>query len=315
MRRDVLVAVAAGVLGALLLVAAWRGSLVGVFAGLLLSPLPLAMTALGLGLTYLPLAIVSGAVTVAVMTGSFGLAAVYLVVDAAPVAILTRIGLAAQATRPLEGRVIGLTLIALTFAAVTLMVTGLAAFPAGPDGIEASLREQLVKLLAEVQAAGGPGRPQVPEAIVTAMARLFPGAAGWNWCFRALLCAGLGQSLLARDGFARWPTPAYRTLAVPGWYIGAFWAAAFAGWLTPGDVGFVAANTAAVLSLPLVLQGLAVVHCAAARAGFGRGVLFAFYTVALVAAGAALALIVILGVMDHFLQLRARLLATRTGGQ
>ena len=97
MRRDVLVAVAAGVLGALLLVAAWRGSLVGVFAGLLLSPLPLAMTALGLGLTYLPLAIVSGAVTVAVMTGSFGLAAVYLVVDAAPVAILTRIGLAAQA--------------------------------------------------------------------------------------------------------------------------------------------------------------------------------------------------------------------------
>ena len=100
MRRDVLVAVAAGVLGALLLVAAWRGSLVGVFAGLLLSPLPLAMTALGLGLTYLPLAIVSGAVTVAVMTGSFGLAAVYLVVDAAPVAILTRIGLAALISLP-----------------------------------------------------------------------------------------------------------------------------------------------------------------------------------------------------------------------
>ena len=154
------------------------------------------------------------------------------------------------------------------------------------------------------------------NTLIAAMARFLPGAAAWNWAFRAVLSAVLGQTLLARDGFARWPTPAYRTVAVPGWYIGVFWLAAFAGWLAPGDAGFIIANAAAILSLPLVLQGLAVVHVAIAQFGFGRMALVGFYGLALVAAGAAIALIVIVGVMEHFLQMRARLLARpRDGGE
>src|ERR1700679_1008654 len=69
--RNSMIAAAAGTLGGVLLVAAWQQSLLGVMLGLIFSPLPLAMTALGLGLTYLPVAVMGGAVAVMVLTGSF----------------------------------------------------------------------------------------------------------------------------------------------------------------------------------------------------------------------------------------------------
>ena len=320
MKRDALIAVAAGVLGALLLVAGWRGSFLGVALGMMFSPMPLAMTALGLGLRYLPLSILAGAVAVTAVTGSFALAALYVVVDAAPVAILTRIDLLAQkraAMDPpqgLRGWDLGLVVALLAFAAVLVMAAGLAAFPSGPNGMEAALRERLTELVAQVPMAGNDA--QAKDALVQGLARVLPGAAAWNWAFRALISAVLAQMFLARDGFARWLTPAYRTFAVPGWYIGVFWVAAVAAWLAPGDAGYVVANAVAALSLPLVLQGLAVVHVAIASFGYGRMALVAFYGVALVLAGAAVALVVMLGVMEHFFQIRARLLSRpRNGGK
>lgn len=320
MKREPLIAVAAGVLGALLLVAAWRGSFLGVVLGTMFSPMPLAMTAFGLGLVYLPLAIAAGAVTVMALTGSFALAALYVVVDAAPVAILARIGLAAAKRAAMEpparvgGADMGLVVAILAFAAVLVMAAGLTAMPSGPDGLEAALRVRLDELVAQVKTAGN--NDAAKAALSQGLARILPGAAAWNWAFRALISAVLAQKFLARDGFARWPTPAYRTLAVPGWYVGVFWVAAIAAWLMPGNAGYIVANAVAALSLPLVLQGLAVVHVAAASFGYGRMALVGFYGVALVLAGAAVALIVMLGVMEHFFQIRARLLSrARNGGE
>src|SRR5262249_51845585 len=123
MRREALIAVAAGALGAMLLVAAWRGSVFGVLLGLMFSTMPLAMTALGLGLPYLPLGVMSGLVTVTVLTDSVVLAILYVVVDAAPVAILTRVGPALdRAAEPDKGRVLGIATAMLAIAAVALMV-------------------------------------------------------------------------------------------------------------------------------------------------------------------------------------------------
>lgn len=320
MKRDALIAVAAGVLGALLLVAAWRGSFLGVALGMMFSPMPLAMTALGLGLRYLPVSIFAGAIAVTALTGSFALAALYVVVDAAPVAILMRIDLMAQKRATMDppqgirGGDLGLVVAILAFAAVLVMAAGLATFPSGPNGMEAALRDRLTELVAQVPNAGG--NDEAKAALTQGLARVLPGAAAWNWAFRALISAVLAQGFLARDGFARWATPAYRTIAVPGWYIGVFWVAAVAAWLMPGDAGYVVANAVAALSLPLVLQGLAVVHVAVASFGYGRMALVAFYGVALVLAGAAIALVVMLGVMEHFFQIRARLVSRpRNGGE
>jgi len=322
MKRNSMIAAAAGALSGILLVAAWQGSVFGVVLGLVFSPLPLAMTALGFGLSYLPVAVVSGAMAVAVLTGSVALAAIYLVFDGLPVAILARAGLAAErVTRavtppeeaaPVSGQAIGIPIVCLTIAAVALMATGLAMFPAGPDGLEAGLIARLDRLVTESGMLH-----DLPDAaratLVKTMVRVLPGAAAWNWSFRALMSVVVGQALLARDGFARWPTPAYRSLAVPGWYVGSFWVATIAAMVASGDTGFIIANAAMVMSLPLVLQGLAVVHCAAARFGLSRMALIAFYGVALVAAGPALVLIVALGMMEHFSQMRRRM-AAHNGG-
>jgi len=202
----------------------------------------------------------------------------------------------------------------LAFAAVLAMAAGLVTFPSGPDGLEAALRDRLTELLAQMPTTSG--KEEAKAALAQGLARILPGAAAWNWAFRALISAVLAQRFLARDGFARWPTPAYREIVVPGWYVGVFWVAAIAAWLIPGDTGFIVANAVAALSLPLVLQGLAVVHTAAAAFGYGRMALVAFYGVALVVAGAVIALVVMLGVMEHFFQIRARLWSrTRNGGE
>jgi hypothetical protein len=316
MRRDVVLAVAAGVLGALLLVAAWHGSVLGVALGLLFSPLPLAMATLGLGLYVLPVAVVAGAATVMVLTGSAAGAAIYLLVDVVPVALLTRIGLEAE-HRAVAGRDLGLAIVTLALVALALMMVGLALFPAGPDGIEAALRTWLQQQFTQAGAFRGvpEARGVTPAVMIDALASALPGAAAWNWSCRALVSTAIGQWLLARDGFARWPTPAYRTIAVPGWYIGVFLAVVVAASLLPATAGFLAATSAAVLSLPLVLQGLAVVHCAAAKLAFGRLALVVFYMMALIAIGASPLLVAVLGIVEHFVKLRARIAAAQDGGR
>ena len=324
MTRTSTIAVLAGALGGLLLVAALRQSVLGVLFGAMLSPLPLAMVVFGLGPTFLPLAIVSGAVTVAVMAqGSYALATVYLAVDAAPIVVLSRLGLVAGADgRPVGGAAVGRTVSWLVVAAFAAVVAGLAMMSVGPDGIEATLRSRLDAFL-PVAAADGAGAAQTGgldfaaarAEMVHAIAGFLPGAAAWNWCLRAILSAGLGQMMLTRMNLAMWPTPDYRGFEAPKWFFALFGLTALAAAGLKDDAGFIAGNAAAILSLPLVLQGLAVVHTAAARAKHRLVLLIGFYVLALAAASISVVALVGLGLMDSFLHIRTRYLARRTGGE
>ena len=333
MIRPSTIAVVAGALGALLLVAALRQSVLGVLVGAMLSPLPLAMVAFGLGGALLPLAIVSGAVTVMVVTGSFPLATAYLALDAAPVAVLSRLGLAAmlKGGTPLPGSDVGRTVSWLVLAAVAAVVTGLAmasmGSAAGSDGIEAALKAQLDQFLAaatpsEATAPGSADFAAARAEMARQVAGLLPGAAAWNWCSRAILSAGLGQLMLTKMSLAMWPTPDYRGFEAPKWFFALFGAAAIAAMGLRNDAGFIAGNAATILSLPLVLQGLAVVHSAAAGTKQRLIWLAAFYVGALVTASISWTLmigcwglLVGLGAMDSFLQIRARYLTRASGGE
>jgi hypothetical protein len=317
MNRVALLAVAAGVFGATLLVAAMSGSVLGVAFGLLLSPLPLAMAVLGLGPVALPVAVVGGATTMMVLTGTFVGPLVYVVNDALPVAILlrqARVGGPSPGSPP--GSVnIGAATAWLAVIGVGVMVAVLAAVPTDPDGLEATLRVGIEKLIAEVIKAQGeqPDLTQAAEAFKASVA-IMPGAAGWNWCLRAIVSAVIAQAALTRMGYAGLATPAYRGFAVPAWFIAAFWATAATAWAAPGDIGYVATNAAGVLCLPLLLQGLAVVHCGIGRienAGFW---LVGFYVLALLTAALSFVVLVTLGVVDHFLKLRQRMTAPPQGG-
>jgi len=148
--RTSAIAVVAGALGAALLIAALRQSFLGILLGAMLSPLPLAMTAFGLGGAFLPVAVVGGAVTVMVLSGSAALAVVYLVVDAAPAVVLSRLGLAAAKADPntgASGQALARMVCGLALGAVVVVVGGLFLLPIGPDGIEAAVRARLDEVL------------------------------------------------------------------------------------------------------------------------------------------------------------------------
>jgi len=294
----------------------------GVMVGAMLSPLPLAMVVFSLGVAYLPVAVMAGAVTMTVMTGSFPLAAVYLAVDAAPVAILSRMGLTAvwDAGKPtISGAVVARTVCWLVLVAFAATVISLVMMPAGEGGLEAVLRARLDQVLpalpAETPAAGEMDFATARAELVRSMAGLLPGIAAWDWCLRVILSAGLGQMMLTKMNLAMWPTPAYRGFEAPHWFIALFGATAIGAVVLTDDAGFIASNAAAILSLPLVLQGLAVVHCIAARLKYRLAWLAGFYVLALVTAGISSVILVGLGVMDNFLQIRGRYLAPRAGGE
>jgi hypothetical protein len=277
----------------------------------MLSPLPLAMTAFGLGGVFLPVAVVGGAVTVAVLSGSFAFAVVYLVLDAAPAVVLSRIGLAAARTNPnapAPGDVLARTVCGLAVGAVVLVVGGLFLLPTGPEGIEAAVGARLDEILTAVPVDPAAGAELVKSRaqIVEAMAAVLPGAAGWNWCLRALLSAVLAQAMLKRMGLALWPTPDYRGFEVQRWFFLLFAGSAAAALMLKGDAGYVAGNAAAVLSFPLLLHGLAVAHSGARAVRQGPVLLVLFYLVTLLTVPASFVLLIGLAVADHVLALRGR---------
>ncbi len=323
MTRFSTIAVVAGALGAVLLVAAMRQSLFGVMLGAMLSPLPLAMAVLGLGVNFLPLAVVSGAITVMVLTGSLAMASVYLVMDAAPVALLSQLRRFAEPGKnglTVSGAAIGRLVCWLVLSAAVALVIGLSVFPSGPDGIEAALQEQLKDVLAAVTATtaatqGGEGTAEARDQMLRVLAGILPAAVAVHLCLRAILSTGLAQIALSRMQLAQGLAPDYRQFAVPTWFVAPAGALVALALVATGDVGFVAASAAAVLSLPLALQGLAVVHCAVAQTRQRIVLLVVFYILALLMASVTAVMLVTVGVVEQFYEIRARHFATRTGGK
>ena len=324
-------AVGAGALGAALLVAFFKGSVLGVLFGAMLSPLPLAMAALGLGSIFLPVAVMSGVVTVMVLTGSFVYAAIYLVIDVAPVAVITRFVRAPEgAQTPLDqkgpgetggGEAVGKAVAVLTVGAVVLLAAGLVSLSQdaqGAGGIAALMRARLDEMMAAVPAgaaAGGVDLAAARTELVAKLAGVLPGAAAWNWSLRALVSAVLGQLMLKRMELALVTTPAYRRFAAPAWSLLLFGGAVGVALILKGDAGFIAGNAAVALCLVPVLQGLAVVHCMAGRLAYPRVFLAGFYVFALRFPAVALIVLVTVGMVEHFFALRSRIEAQQPGGQ
>ncbi len=320
MTRASTIVVVAGALGAVLLIAAMRQSLFGVLLGAMLSPLPLAMAVLGYGVNFLPIAVVSGAITVMVLTGSGGLAAAYLFMDAAPVALFSRLRGSSPDGSAVSGEAIGQSVCLLVAGATVLLVAGLASVPVGPEGLQAALLEHLDEALSTITAAalvppGGEIASEARDQMRLFLAGALPAAVAAHWCLRAILSTGLAQVALGRMDMAPGLKPNYRSFGVPVWFIVPTGIVMALAWAASGDLGFIAKSAAVVLSLPLALQGLAVVHCAAARSPQRLVFLVVFYVLALLMASVALGLLVILGVIEQFYKIRARHLVARSGGE
>ena len=279
------------------------GSVIGPFA-----PAPLVAVGLGLGLNQLPFGVVGGVAAIGVLTGSLAMVAVYVVLDGVPASLVSWLALSRRklADGTSDWMPVGhiVAIAATAFGALTLIV--LLGFDKGDQPLEAAIRGYLSLALAQMKVLEG-----FPEAdgLIDALALVFPGVVAWSITGRLLVSAALAQWLVKRFGSEIRPTPLYRAMHVPGWAVGLFSAVLVIAWAAPGDMGYAATNVALVLALPLLLQGLAVVHTGVRQTGNALVWLGLFYGVFVFAFVLVAMAVIALGALEHGLKLRARMTA------
>ncbi len=312
MMRSLIVGSLAGGASAVLVLTAASGPL-GIMLGYL-APLPLFLA----GLTHgLPAAVIAGGVGT-LISGLNGLLSggIFLVTFAAPAALVVRQALLARpATEasadaevhdglewyPAGHLVVWLVGWALGLFSLALLLT--ADREGGMTGMLQPLLEHFLAAMPQNEAARQGGDV---AAMAKSLATLMPAVFGFSWLVMMTINGTLAQGLARMLKQTRRPTPRYRALVLPRPLAFALAAAIVAGFVLPGDAGFIGATAAAILAFPYFLQGLAVVHGMAAKAAVPGLVLAAFYA-ALVVAGALVGvLVVILGFIEEWAGFRRR---------
>lgn len=302
MAKDILLAVAAGILSALAALA-FLGRVPGAVFLVYVAPLPLFFAGLGLGPRAAVIAASAGTLSAFAMVGVTG-ALVYGVIHALPAALASWLALMQRAGPAGEtewyplGRVVSWL---AAFAGIALLA--LAAFWWGSEGgLSAAIRGHLDSGLAALV-------PQLAEdqrtRLVQGLTALFPGWVGVSWVTMTVANAALAEAILVRAGRALRPKPAYRSLTLPEWLSWLIVGAAALALIGPGDMGYIGRNLAVVLALPYFLLGLATVHTLAGRVQFSRPLLVGFYVVLFLSAWALL-VVAAVGVAEHWVGLRQR---------
>lgn len=300
MPKDLALAIAAGLVSALL----FLSMLTGVAAGLLftyVAPLPVIAVGLSLGLRLATVAGAVGALAVMLPTGVAGLLP-YAAAVLLPGLLLTR---QALLWRDLgEGRVewfpAGLIVAWLCGAALVVMGLGAAFAASGEAGIEGAARQ----VVGEALAGMAPNlTPAERDEVAAHWVPLLPAMMAGAWLVSGLVNGALGQWLVTKAGRNIRPTPDYRGLELPAWMGVALPVSLAAGILVGGDAGFVAVNAAALLGLPFVMLGLAGLHGAVAGRRNAGLILAAAYGVMLIS-GVAIPVVAALGFVRHWTRLR-----------
>jgi Predicted membrane protein (DUF2232) len=249
-------------------------------------------------------AIAAGAAGTLVLLAASDLlgAALFAVLNAAPVALLVRQALLARrrddgtlAWYPPGLLTAWLTAFALAGIGIAVLLMG------GPEALQASLRGVLAQVLDRVYGQRLPNRDKVAETL----AAIIPGIVAASWMITAIINAALAQGVLARFG-ANWrPSPDLVALGLPIWMPIALGVAAAATALG-GGVRFIAVNAIIALSVAFCLAGLAVLHAAVRRLSHPAMALIFFYTTAALF-GWPFLVVAIFGLLENWLGLRRRL--------
>ncbi|MFA7431226.1 MAG: DUF2232 domain-containing protein [Rhodospirillaceae bacterium] len=308
MPRSLLIAVAAGVLSAVMFVSAVFVPVAGFIVGQV-SPVPLMIAALVLGPTAAMVAGLSGLVALLV-GGPFPLAIAFAVSDLAPTAVVAWLALRCRPAPDGSldwyppGRLLG----ALALTAVGLLASAAVLAGMTGDGLQAQVREGLEAVLRML----APEATEAERSAVTdTWVSVLPGGVMVSWLFRAALSGVAAQWVATRMGRALRPTPHYADMALPDWFLPLLAGALAVGWLLPGETGWLAGNAALVLAAPYLAQGLTVIHAAVRLTKHSGAWLTAFYVLFLFASGLAVVAMIGLGLVDHVTRLRQRLRGDR----
>lgn len=306
MSKHVLIALAAGAASALASLSIATGSVLALLM-MYAAPLPLFLAGLSQGPRLAALAVASGFAVTGLLGGTPA-AALFGLVHGIPAWLVVRQVLAYRTTPQgaVEWAAPG-TVIALLAMMAAGTLAGAATALSGDGGLEATVTSALDQAFRAL-ALPDPLR----EGWLDILVPLFPGFAGGAWVVMTVLNAILAQAILARQGRALRPTPAFTALTLPDWASWGLLAAAglvvAAGGLDLAELRYAGRNIALVLMVPFFFLGLAVVHAMARQTLNGTMLLAAFYLLVLVFDGAKL-LVAGIGVVEHWVGLRRRVAA------
>lgn len=318
MPQTLVMAIGAGVAGALLYAGMIAlGPVLGVLPWLV-SPLPLIAAGLAFGPGAALLAALVGAVAFAGATASPAAAGIYLISDALPAVLVvvlalrpapgvSRADLAAAPGDAARWASSGAILARLSLLPPLVLVGLAMVAPGHVDGLRGLVGDWvqggLDAMMNTMAAAGGEAADLVLDgetrtALVEAAVRFLPGTSAAAWIFRAALAGVLAQALVRRTGRAIRPSPSHGRLALPDWFAALFGVSLLAGVGLSGDIGYVAWSVALALSLPFMLLGFKLVHAVAGRTPHPTLVLIVFYIVFLSVSALAVIAMIVAGLVE-----------------
>ena len=297
MSRELLFSVGAGLTCAVLAIAV-------PFA----APLPLFLAGLGLGITGL---LVAGAATLAAALLAGGLPAVLSLgaITVVPVLLLVRQALLAQpgdnggtVWYPAERLVLLLTGLATALVALGIML--LAGHPGGPEAAVGQTMTEYGQVLLEQGVIDDPAMVGMLTAMLTPV---LPGTMGAMWMAMMAMNGSLAQNILVRSGRNLRPATDLAMFRLPTVALAPVAVAAGLAMTMDGTVAWAGVSFAIVFAMPWFFCGLAVVHVASRRWPARPLVLAGFYGLVVMLGGLAGIVVVMLGVAEHWLDLRSRL--------
>jgi hypothetical protein len=307
--RSTAFAVAGGLAAALLFVSLAKGNVGG---AMLMSMTPLPLFLVGLSFGIVPAAIASMVGTVVIVAADTLYGTVFVVEFALPVMIVVPLALwrrRSETEWPTAGRLI----LGLTALAAVVFIASQVLLLDQPGGMEGSLRMAIEALAKELRNQD----PQVgeqAEAMLQAAARWLPGLSAFAWIGLVAVNGVLAQGALAGFGWACRPAPSLAKITLPWWalvpLVLALLAATLGRNLPEGDeVAFAGSNLTVILLVPFLFLGLGVVHALTQRSTRRTWLLAGVYGAVLIF-GWPIPLIVALGVIEQWVGLRRRYVAT-----
>ena len=149
------------------------------------------------------------------------------------------------------------------------------------------------------------------EAIKKSFSNTAPALIAIFWMTLIVLNGLLAQSILKKAKRNQRPVFAIREIEVPRILAITFLFIIVIASFSAGQFGYILTNLAAILAFPVMLAGLGLLHIVASKTNYSSSILFVLYLIITFSRWAAI-LIVMLGIVDHFLKLRGRFQADNT---
>ncbi|MCW9045819.1 MAG: YybS family protein [Alphaproteobacteria bacterium] len=315
MRRETLIAIAAGGISALLTLSVATGSVASVFF-VYLAPLPLMIVGLGFGSKMVVFAAASGAVAAFATSGLLA-AVFYTLINGLPAVLVARQALLSRVYEDENGETITnwyppgpiLAMLAAMGATLLLLATFLT------SGSEGGIEGVIGATLSEGFAAMAPQLSEEERGnIIKLLVPGFPAAVAVSWLVMTVINGVLAQWVLARSEKALRPSPKMADFDLPGW---ASWALVGAGVLAligEGQIEYLGENLTVILAVPFFFLGLGVFHALARNAPSPGMLLAAFYMLLFVVSAWAALVVAGLGFIEQWARLRQRYAAAADNG-